>query len=59
MKLSLNRMGVRASDLVIKPGPNNKSAKVDFNPAEPAVSLGETDPKLLKLHTRPPIKIEE
>jgi hypothetical protein len=28
MKLSLDRMGVRASDLIIEPKSNNKSAKV-------------------------------
>jgi hypothetical protein len=28
MSLDLNRMGVRASDLIIKPNPNTKSDKV-------------------------------
>jgi hypothetical protein len=37
MKLSVNRMGVRASDLIIKPSENNKSAKVDHNSLEEAL----------------------
>jgi inorganic pyrophosphatase/exopolyphosphatase len=43
MKLSIDRMGVRASDLIIKPSANNKSAKVDHNSLEQALSKVEIE----------------